>query len=313
MPNVRTPRSCGASYLTLPRLDAPPATILAYLAERFPHIACDAWRHRMLAGAVTLADGHPVGPETSYAAGLVVQYYRAVTDEPPIPETERILFQNDHLLVADKPHFLPVVPAGPYVDECLLARLRRRTGCDAITPVHRLDRETAGLVLFALDPVTRPLYHRLFADNEISKEYVAVGERPGVEGETMNVGEERMLSHRIVPGEPWFRMRVGEGVPNAATCATMIARIGRRGLFRLSPTTGRKHQLRVQMLAIGWPIVNDRFYPDVRPHNPYDLVDPLQLVASSLAFTDPVSGERFMFESEERLEWAEAPVGSAAA
>ncbi|MEP7219258.1 MAG: pseudouridine synthase, partial [Bacteroidota bacterium] len=157
-------RLSGASSLYLPSLKFPPATILEYLAARFLHVGMEIWRARMEAGKVIGGDGAAVTPETPYRPDSTIRYFREVESEELIPFQEEIIFRNEHILIADKPHFLPVVPTGPYVDECLLARLRRRTGLDELTPVHRLDRETAGLVLFSARRETRALYHRLFAD-----------------------------------------------------------------------------------------------------------------------------------------------------
>lgn len=242
-------------------------------------------------GKVIGGDDVAVTPETPYRPESTVRYFREVEHEEKIPFEEEIIFQNEDMLIADKPHFLPVVPTGPYVNECLLARLRRRTGIDELTPVHRLDRETAGLVLFSVRRETRPLYHRLFADRAITKEYLAVGAGDA------DIADEFTIANRLVPGEPWFRMRIDGGEANAFTHVEVIGRDGGRGLFRLRPKTGRKHQLRIHLLSIGYPIVNDQLYPDVHPHAPYDFPSPLGLLAKRISFIDPVSGEDLLFES----------------
>lgn len=284
-----------ASAIYLPRLAAPPSTILEYLGTRFPHVGIDTWRQRMLEGKVMGADDEIITPATVYGPDITIRYFREVVDEPSIPFEEQIIFRNEHFLIADKPHFLPVVPSGPYVNECLLFRLRRSTGLDAITPAHRLDRETAGLVLFALDPVTRPLYHALFAEGRIEKEYLAIGRGKG------HLDDEFTIANRIVPGSPWFRMSIGEGEANAVTHIQVVERAGDQVLFQLNPRTGKKHQLRLHLLSIGFPILNDHVYPDVHQFAPYDFTNPLQLLAHRLAFIDPVSNKTVKFTSRRSL------------
>lgn len=286
-----------ASSIYLPRLAVPPATILEYLHDRLPHVGIDIWRRRMLEGKVTGDDGQAITPETAYRTGLTVRYFREVTGEQSIPFEEHIIFRNEHILIADKPHFLPVVPSGPYVNECLLFRIRRRTGLESVTPVHRLDRETAGLVLFALDPTTRPLYHRLFAEGGITKEYLAAGRGTG------NLDDEFTISGRIASGSPWFRMRMEEGPVNSVTDVRVLERADDIALFRLSPRTGKKHQLRLHLLSMGFSIVNDHLYPDVHQFAPYDFAHPLQLLARRLAFIDPVDNAPLEFFSGRSLEY----------
>jgi tRNA pseudouridine32 synthase/23S rRNA pseudouridine746 synthase len=272
--------------------------VLDYLRERFPHVGTGIWERRIERGMVAFADGERVEIETPYRGGSTVRYFREVDDEEIIPFAERVLHRDEHIVIADKPHFLPVVPTGPYVNECLLFRLRRATGIAGLTPVHRLDRETAGLLLFAADPATRPLYHRLFAEGAIEKEYRAVGK---IEREIE--GREWIIEERLVPGEPWFRMAIAPGEPNTRTRIILEERRDGHGLFRLFPATGKKHQLRVHMNALGAPIVNDSLYPDVWPQAPYDYRRPLQLLARRLAFRDPVSGRPMEFTSERTLLW----------
>ncbi len=291
----------GASYapalsaIYLPDLKPSPATILEYLIERFPHVGAEVWRQRMSENKVTRRDGGAVAPETPYQPHITLHYFREVESEQAIPFEETILFGNEHLLVVDKPHFLPVVPSGPYVNENLLVRLRRRTGIENITPIHRIDRDTAGLVLFSLDPETRPLYHRLFAERAVTKEYLAIGSGTG------SLEAEYTIESRLVQGDSWCTMQTGYGQSNAITHIRVIGRQGDRALFHLRPETGKKHQLRVHLLSIGFPIVNDRLYPHVHAHAPYDYTTPLQLLAWRLSFVDPVDGCRREFASGLRL------------
>jgi tRNA pseudouridine32 synthase/23S rRNA pseudouridine746 synthase len=225
-----------------------------------------------------------------------VRYYREIAHEPAIPFAEEIIFRNDHILVADKPHFIPVTPSGPYVNESLLFRLRRSTGIEELSPIHRLDLETAGLVLFSVRQSTRHLYHELFASNTIAKEYRAVARL-----EREPEAREWLVENRLEPGEPWFRMRIAEGEPNTSTRVELLDRAGSLGLFGLHPRTGRKHQLRLHMASLGFPIVNDQLYPTPLPPGPYDHARPLGLLACRLAFTDPVTGAAMDLSSRRRL------------
>lgn len=284
-----------ASALHLPRISPAPATILEYLIIRFPHIDAGQWRRRIEEGKVVQSDGAAIGEGTPYAPDTTIHYFRETQGEESIPFREEIIYRDDHLLIADKPHFLPVVPAGPYVNECLLFRLRRSTGLENLIPAHRLDRETAGLVLFALDPSTRACYHRLFAEGNITKEYLAVGEGTGA------LEERFTIRGGVVPGEPWFRMRWDAGTQNSVTHISVLGGEGNRIRFHLRPETGKKHQLRVHLLSAGYPIVNDGLYPDVREFAPYDYGRPLQLLAHRLSFTDPVSGRAMEFISRREL------------
>lgn len=283
------------SVVTLPPREPPPA-LLDFLERRFPRVGREVWSRRMAEGKVLTGDGAPVTPATPYRAGERLLYFREVEEEPAIPFAEEVLFAGRDLLVADKPPFLPVHPTGPYVTECLLHRLRRRTGLEGLTPLHRLDRATAGLVLFSVRPESRPLYHRLFDRGEVVREYRAVAR---VAAEPRR--REWHLDSRLVRGEPWFRMRTAPGPPNARTRVLLESWRQGRGLFRLLPETGKKHQLRLQMAELGFPLAGDRLYPELAPPAPDDFSRPLALVAHRLAFRDPLTGEERRFTSRRRL------------
>ena len=286
-----------ASLLVLPPLEHPPATLLDYLRHRFSHVDAGEWERRIAEGKILLADGTPATPDTPYRAGLAVRYYREVRRERAIPFHEEIIFRNDEILIADKPHFLPVTPSGEYVNECLLFRLKRSTGIEELSPVHRLDLETAGMVLFSLRKETRHLYHRLFADGTITREYLAMARL-----EREPEGNRWLVRNRLVAGEPWFRMRIAEGEPNAVTEIVLLERKGDRALFRLTPRTGKKHQLRIHLASLGFPIIDDQLYPVPLPPGPYDHTRPLRLLAERLRFRDPVTGEEMEFMSGRELE-----------
>jgi len=275
-------------------LQLPPGTwpaVLDCLCERFPAVARSQWLDRMARGRVIDGDGRWLMPETPYRVGLEVHYYREVSDELPIPFDEVVLYADADLLVADKPHFLPVTPTGAHVHETLLGRLIRRTGNVALAPLHRIDRDTAGLVLFSVNPQSRARYQALFRERRIEKSYEAIAPAlPDIEFPCIR-------SSRMVAGEPFFRMREIEGPANSETRIDVLARGEGTWRYALTPITGRKHQLRVHMAALGAPIANDRMYPLVLHRATGDYSAPLQLLAKQVFFTDPLSGIERSFSS----------------
>lgn len=284
------------SVLTLPAAEPPYPTIAEFLARTFPHLSPTEWVERLRHGKVLDVRGHPIRAHTAYVPGTRIFYFREVPNEPVIPFAERIVLQNDEILVADKPHFLPVTPGGDFVEECLLNRLRKRTGLANLAPMHRLDRETAGLVLFSVNRKTRGRYHDLFMHGEVEKTYEALAMLDHLPSE-----REWTVENRIERGEPRFRMRVVPGIPNARSVIHLVEPIGNRGRFRLHPLTGKTHQLRLHMSGLGFPILNDRVYPTLLPESADDFDRPLQLVAKRLRFRDPVTGNGMEFESEREL------------
>jgi len=280
------------------RLQLPPGpwrTVFEALCSRFPRVDAGTWRDRFARGRVLGADGRPLAIDAVHRAGLEVRYFREVPDEPRIPVAETVVHADGHLVVACKPHFLPVAPTGAYVRETLLGRLVRRFGNPALVPLHRIDRETAGLVMFSADPASRARYQALFRERRIHKEYSALAAPlPGLEF-------PRVHRSRIERGEPFFRMREAEGEANSETVIDVAARAEAAWRYRLQPVTGRKHQLRVHMAALGAPILHDRFYPVLADEGPDDHARPLQLFAETLAFVDPLTGEPRRFQVEERV------------
>lgn len=281
------------SHVQLP--PGPWATLLDGLCARFPAIDGAMWADRFARGRVQASDGTPLAPEAPYRVGLDVTYFREVPDEPRIPFELDVLHVDDHLVVVDKPHFLPVVPAGRYVQETVLGRLRPRFGA-ALVPLHRIDRETAGLVLCSIDPATRGVYQALFRDRRITKQYEALA--PPSPQEAF----PQVRASRLVRGSPFFRMQEVPGEANSHTRIDVLERDGALWRYALEPVTGRKHQLRVHMAALGAPIAGDRLYPQLRDGAGDAQAPPLQLLARSLAFVDPLTGTPRRFESRQRLQ-----------
>jgi len=270
-------------------------TVLDHLAERFPMVAREDWIARMDAGEVVDAQGRPLSPQSPCRKDLRVHYYRTLAHEPPIPFEETVLFQDDWLVVADKPHFLPVLPSGKYLAETLLVRLKRRLGIDTLVPIHRIDRGTAGLVVFAVQPATRGRYQALFAQRAVAKRYEAVVHWPPAAGALPAVHRSRLESRFMHSDEV-------PGAPNSETRFELLQACGGRAHLRLTPVTGRKHQLRAHCAALGMPIVGDTIYPVLWPEGADDFAQPMQLLARSLAFDDPVTGAPRHFTSGRSLQ-----------
>lgn len=283
----------GPSSIWLPDGDWP--TVLDFLQHRFAEVAASTWLARMERGDVIDQHGERLTPDCQYRSGVKVYYYRDLETEAPIPFEESILYRDEHILVVDKPHFLPVIPTGRFVQQSLLVRLKRKLGLAFLVPVHRIDRETAGIVLFSVTPESRHRYHSLFQQRNIRKIYDALAPvRPEL---TFPLTRRS----RLVEGEPFFRMREIDGEPNTETVVDIIETRGNLARYRLHPVTGKKHQLRVHLAALGIPILNDPLYPTLLPDKNDDYSQPLQLLAKSIAFTDPVTGAPRHFESERSL------------
>jgi tRNA pseudouridine32 synthase/23S rRNA pseudouridine746 synthase len=286
------------SVVTMPAAEKPYPSIVEFLCQTFPAISRNRWADRIREGKVLDDQGKPITAETQYSPSKRIFYFREIENEPVIPFAEQILFQDDEILVACKPHFLPVIPGGCYVEECLLNRLRNRTGIADLAPLHRLDRETAGVVIFSVNPNTRGLYHELFMHGKVEKTYHALAEvnQPPPENQWT-------VENRIVRGEPRFRMKTVAGVANSCSHIQLREVQGNRGLFSLQPVTGKTHQLRLHMSGLGFKIINDRVYPDLQPERDDDFDQPLQLLAKKVRFHDPVSGQDREFRSERGLLW----------
>ncbi|WP_052100866.1 pseudouridine synthase [Novilysobacter arseniciresistens] len=289
------PDAVPASRLQLP--PGPWTTLLEGLCARFPRVSRERWLDRFARARVTDARGVALAPDAAYRTGLEVRYFREVAHEPRIPFEEAVLHVDRDLVVADKPHFLPVMPAGAFVTETLLGRLVRRLGNPDLVPLHRIDRGTAGLVMFSANPGTRAAYQALFRERRIDKAYEALA--PPLPGRSFPL----VRRSRLERGEPFFRMGEVAGEPNSESRIDVLERGDACWRYALQPVSGRKHQLRVHMAALGAAIVGDPFYPRLREQGEDDPARPLQLLARSLSFDDPLSGKARHFKSGLSLEW----------
>ncbi len=283
----------AASSVTLPASGW--EYLIDFLCDKFPAIPREVWLARMQQGLVTDGLGNILNTDAAFKAHSVVRYYRALEHEIPIPFKEHILFQDEYLIAVDKPHFLPAVPAGKYLQETLLVRLKKKTGIDDLAPMHRIDRETAGVMLFVIKPETRGAYQSLFQNKLVKKQYHAIaGYREDL---------KLPLTHqsRLQESDHFMRMQETSGIVNSETQIELMAQSGNLAKYLLTPLTGKKHQLRVHMMSLGIPIVNDQIYPEYIATENESFEKPLQLLAKQIEFTDPISGQKRVFQSSKEL------------
>ena len=270
-------------------------TMLEFLVERFPFINEDVIQERMLKGEIVTESGTKVRPDSPFQPETFLFYYREVPDEIVLPFKEEILFKDENIIVVDKPHFVPVSPSGRYVKETLLSRLKHHYQNEDISPIHRLDRETAGVILFSCNSDIRGAYQHLFQQRKVQKTYEAIA--PITNYEFPLTYKSRIKAH----DEIFFLMHEEEGETNSETILEITEIKGDLAKYHLAPVTGRQHQLRVHMSALGCPILNDQFYPELKEAKGDDFSQPLQLLAKSIEFLDPISQKTRRFESKQSL------------
>ena len=246
---------------------------------------------KVLAGEVVDAAGAVLGPASVLPAGSQVYFYRELPDEVPVPFGVPVLHRDDDIVVVDKPHFLATTPRGRHVAQTALVRLRRVLDLPELSPAHRLDRLTAGVLLFTTRREVRGRYQSMFARGQLLKTYLARS------AGTASLPLPAVLENRIVKRPGHLQAVIQPGEPNARTHIEDL----RAGLYRLTPRTGRTHQVRVQMTSIGLPIIGDPLYPTVVDVAADDFSTPLRLLAQSLEFDDPFSGHRRRFVSGRTL------------
>jgi tRNA pseudouridine32 synthase/23S rRNA pseudouridine746 synthase len=345
--------------------------LLDFLAERLPALTREAWAQRMAEGWVWSDAAQPLAPDAPFGPQTRVHYWRHSPHEPALPAAARVLFQDAHLVVADKPHFMPVTPTGPFVQHSLLVQLKRELGLPELSPIHRIDRDTAGLVVLAVQARERAAYQSLFRDRAVHKRYEAIapaadvsalaaqgagmgswtrldaalcatGDAPiaaaqaaapparqtpqdlaGDAAASAGLSRDRLGSYsgldsdsdpiqpawcyrsRLEPHAHFFTMHEVAGEANCETHLQCLARDGHWARYALVPHTGRRHQLRAHLSALGLPLRHDPYYPQVSrgAHDADDWQRPLQLLARQLGFTDPVTGEARRFDSQLQLAW----------
>ena len=281
----------GQAYLSL----------LDFFVSNFPHINASEWESRFAEGLVMTQEGEALAASGAYSPNTHLLYFRRLAREPAIPFEEQILYQDEHILVADKPHFLPVTPSGLYLHQTLLNRLKKKTGIQTLSPIHRIDRDTAGLVIFSVNPMERAQYQNLFRDRAVKKVYEAVAL---YSAELINKLPMTYRS-KIQESEHFLQMEEVDGEANTDTYIEVIEVNAPWATYRLTPGSGKKHQLRCHLNALDIPIRHDQIYPMLTPYQEYDLdfSKPLQLLAKEIHFTDPITSEARIFVSNQELDW----------
>ncbi|WP_354188327.1 RluA family pseudouridine synthase [Arthrobacter sp. UYCu712] len=312
----------NATRLRLPD-EGPWDTAMDYMMHRWGHIDPQGIEDRFDAGEIVGEAGIALDRTTPLRNHTFIWYYRTLPPETRIPVELDILHQDGHLLVVDKPHFLPTTPGGTYIQESALVRLRNRLNLPDLIPMHRLDRMTAGILLLSTNPETRGNYQVLFEKRQVQKEYECVAAAEPAAGHPA-VDFPVVVRNRMTKSRSYLLAEVIDGEPNAETRIERLRTFdhsprtgaatgpatgtdddgGRRALYRLEPHSGKTHQLRVHMASLGLGIVNDAFYPELLDKAPDDYSRPLQLLARGIRFVDPITGRPVEYRSG--LELSEA-------
>jgi tRNA pseudouridine32 synthase/23S rRNA pseudouridine746 synthase len=313
----------NATRLRLPD-EGPWETAMDYMMHRWGHIDPQGIEDRFDAGEIVGEAGIALDRSTPMQDHTFIWYYRTLPPETRIPVELNILHQDDHLLVVDKPHFLPTTPGGTYIQESALVRLRNQLGLPDLIPMHRLDRMTAGILLLSTNPETRGKYQVLFEKRQVQKEYECVSAAEPAPGHPA-VDFPVVVRNRMTKSRSYLLAEVVDGEPNAETRIERLRTFDasdapdggapdsapdvdggphRRALYRLEPHSGKTHQLRVHMASLGLGIVNDAFYPELLDKAPDNYAKPLQLLARGIRFVDPISGSPVEYRS--RLVLSEA-------
>ncbi|BFV55147.1 RluA family pseudouridine synthase [Kitasatospora sp. CMC57] len=270
------------------------ATVRDYLVDRLP--VPPALVDAMFAEGAVHGEAGVLPAGAPYLPGAYVWYHRELEPEVPVPFPVTVLHRDERIVVADKPHFLAVTPRGRHVVETALSRLRNELALPELSPAHRLDRLTAGLTLFVARPEYRGAYQALFAERRFRKEYRAVAPFDP------ELSLPRTVRSHLVKERGELTAREVPGPPNSSSVVELLTHRAGLGGYRLLPETGKTHQLRVHLSALGIPILHDPLYPEVLAEAaPDDFRRPLQLLAHTLEFTDPVTGAPMRFESARRL------------
>lgn len=267
-----------------------------FLCQTFPHISAETWRQRFDDGLILTQQGEPLAWNSAYLANQKIYYYRHLSHEIEIPFQHHIIYENEHILVVDKPHFLPVTPAGKYVQQTLLTRLKKQFNLIDLSPIHRLDKDTAGLILFSKQKASRGQYQQLFAQHQVYKQYHAIA------AYREEIIFPMLLRLCLQRADPFYTMQVIENNEiNSETKISLLQKKGQWAKYLLEPKTGKMHQLRVHMNYLNLALKNDELYPIIQHRKEGDFQNPLQLLSYSLCFVDPIEHKEMYFISQQSL------------
>lgn len=282
----------SASQVYLAPTQPQPDCLFDYLCQQFPHIDAEEWAQRFQNQLIYDQFGQILTLNSPFIANRHVFYYRFLKYETPVPFQHQILFENEHFIAVDKPHFLTISPTGQYVQESLLVRLKKQSNNPNLSPIHRLDRETAGVVLFSKHPSTRGDYQQCFAERKVKKIYHAIAPFQS------QLSFPQQVDLRMEKGQPFYTMQVVQGLANSSTKISIIEHNQHWAKYLLQPQSGKQHQLRVHLNHLGLPIKNDPLYPQIAHKAEDDFSAPLQLLAKQLSFQDPITQQTFSFSSQ---------------
>ncbi|SEB46111.1 tRNA pseudouridine32 synthase / 23S rRNA pseudouridine746 synthase [Paramicrobacterium humi] len=298
MPRSPLPQRHGldAAWIRTPR-ERHWATMRDHLVERMPRLAPDRIDEMLDERAFVDDGGTPFAVDAPYRPHTFVWFHRDLPDEVEVPFEIEVLHRDERIVVIDKPHFLSTIPRGRHVQQSVVVRARRALGLPHLVPAHRLDRVTAGVLLLTTEPQWRGAYQSMFEQRTLEKEYEAVAAAPGELSFPATV-----RSHIVKQRGVMQAFEIEGAPPNAETRIELIGERGDRGLYRAVPHTGKTHQIRLHMTALGLPIIGDPFYPVVTDVAVDDFSAPLQLLAKTLRFVDPVDGAAREFTSRRILD-----------
>lgn len=294
---LRPPMRNGvsASRILLPQSKAY-CSIFEFLCAQFQHISPQEWQQRFSDQLILDQNLNYIDINTPYQANQSIFYYRFLAHEVHVPHQHHIIFENNDIIVVDKPHFLTTSPSGRYLQETLLVRLKHQTQNEDLSPIHRLDRETAGLIMFSKRPESRAIYQQLFANRQITKYYHAIADyNPAL------IMPQTVICH-LKKSQPFYTMCIDHHLAaNSETEIDILKHTEKYAKYLLKPKTGKQHQLRVHLNHLGIPIHHDSFYPCIAHKREDDFSKPLQLLAYMLAFIDPMTRQKMQFFSHQEL------------
>lgn len=308
MPRSPLPQRFGldAARIRTPQVvtgAAPWTTLRAHLHDRLTKVDNLRIDAMLTAGNYVDDAGDPFPIDAPFVPDQVIWFHRDLPDEVRVPFDIEVLHADDRIVVVDKPHFLATIPRGQHIVQTVLVRMRAELDLPALAPAHRLDRATAGVLMLTTERRWRGNYQNVFRDRLAHKTYLAVAAcRDDL------TFPSTVRSHIVKERGVLQAQEFDDRPPNSQSLVELVERRGKRALYRITPRTGRTHQIRLHMARLGVPILNDPFYPLIIDVPRDDFRAPLQLLAESLSFQDPIDGSTRQFVTRRVLDsWGDQP------